>query len=473
MSNQQEQTGARTVPSFLRRAFQTAVIWSWLFNFLRFGSVIIVLPLLFRAVSKEEVGFYYMFVHMAQFLAVMDFGFSATIGRFVSYAMSGATRLVPHGVSAAESNQAPNQKLLWELFFTTRTLYRMLATGSLLLITLIGTPFIAASMEDAPRPGHVWAAWALTILATASEIYSVWSNVFLAGTNRVTASNRILAVSYFVKLCLSALLLVLGAGLLSVPLAGLVSSILQRSLSHRACFNVLEGPAPEQARRVWRQHLAVIWPNTWRLGVQAASRFLVSLSVMICGAVLSAEHAGRLGLSLQMIAVVQSMAMVWTSVKWPLIGQMRARNDLAGLRSLFWPRVWLQTLSYTAGAAVVIALGPMALDWLGTDKEMLARVWLFLIALNGFFETQFTLWSTLISTENRLPYLWPSVAANVGTMALALALLYGTSLEEGAFILAPLLAGLLFNYWHWPIQGARSIQTSLAHFLFSRPRQPI
>jgi hypothetical protein len=94
-----------------------------------------------------------------------------------------------------------------------------------------------------------------------------------------------------------------------------------------------------------------------------------------------------------------------------------------------------------------------------------------LIAVNAFFETQFNMWGTLISTENRLPYLWPSVAANVGSLVLALVLLNSTTLQAGVFIIAPLLTGIVFNYWHWPMEGAKSIQTSLAQFLFVRPRR--
>src|SRR4051794_29736513 len=92
-----------------------------------------------------------------------------------------------------------------------------------------------------------------------------------------------------------------------------------------------------------------------------------------------------------------------------------------------------------------------------------------LLMLNGFFEMQFTLWGTLLSTENRLPYLWPAVATNVLSLVLMCGLLRFSSLGLGALVLGPFVAGILFNHWYWPPYAARTLGTSLIHFLFHRP----
>jgi len=37
-------------------------------------------------------------------------------------------------------------------------------------------------------------------------------------------------------------------------------------------------------------------------------------------------------------------------------------------------------------------------------------------------------------------------------------------------VLAPLLAGSLFNYWYWPLVGARTLHEGFLHFLWASPR---
>ena len=95
--------------------------------------------------------------------------------------------------------------------------------------------------------------------------------------------------------------------------------------------------------------------------------------------------------------------------------------------------------------------------------------WLLLLALYMFFEMQFSLWGTLIATGNRLTYLWPTVATNVFSLILSLVLVHFTTLGLGALVLGPLLAGIVFNYWYWPLFAARGIGTTLFQFLFFNP----
>jgi hypothetical protein len=131
--------------------------------------------------------------------------------------------------------------------------------------------------------------------------------------------------------------------------------------------------------------------------------------------------------------------------------------------------VWLQTLTYLLLAAGVIAFGPWLLRLIGSGKQMLPLPWLLLLACNGFFLLQFNLWGTLISIENRLPYLWPTVITNLAGLVVSLILIKFTALGIGALILGPFLAGISFNYWYWPFYSARNLETSLIPFLFRKP----
>ncbi|MGD1089578.1 MAG: hypothetical protein ABR955_12780, partial [Verrucomicrobiota bacterium] len=87
----------------------------------------------------------------------------------------------------------------------------------------------------------------------------------------------------------------------------------------------------------------------------------------------------------------------------------------------------------------------------------------------SFLNMQFGMWSTLIVTGNRLTQLWPTVATNVLSLLLSLALVHFTTLGLGALVLGPLLAGIVFNYWYWPPFAARGIGTTLFHFIFFGP----
>jgi O-antigen/teichoic acid export membrane protein len=242
-------------------------------------------------------------------------------------------------------------------------------------------------------------------------------------------------------------------------------------LARRHCLGLLQPfagarPTPAEIGSLFR----TLWPNSWRSGLLGFSTFLTTnANSIVCMSFLGLAANAQYGLSVQLVSFAQGMAMAWIWVKWPLIGQHRARRDYPSLRRLFWQRLHLQVLTFVLMTAVLIPLAPLLLDWLHTDKSVLPVYWLVLLGINALLELHLASWSTLITTTNRFPFLVPIIVSNVCSFLLALTLVRLSSLGPGALILAPLITGGLVNYWYWPRQGARTLDTNWRQFVFSRP----
>jgi hypothetical protein len=314
-----------------------------------------------------------------------------------------------------------------------------------------------------------WIGWGIMLVASVWEIYAGWWNVYLRGMDAVLLSARLSALGQGLKLLVACVLLVSGGGLLSVPVATLVAYVFQRSLSRREVLRRLGAAPADFSPQAASQLFATLWPNSWRIGVQFLSNYFASYAnTLIAGAAFGLGASGQYGFSLQLVSIASGMAAVWTFVKWPAIGKAQITRDYVTMRRLLWPRVWLQCLTYLALAAGVVVVLPALLDWAESDKSLLPTPWLVLMMLAGFLEMHFSFWGTLISTENRTPFVWPIVITNAASFLLVLGLLQFTSLGLGAFVLAPFLAGWVCNYWRWPREGARSLQTTWLRFLFRR-----
>jgi len=384
--------------------------------------------------------------------------------------MAGATTLQPQGIDFSARGDGPNQELLWRLLSGTRAFYRLLALAVLFVLGVVGTGVVALRIQETSAPGLTWLAWGITLLSAAWEIYSSWSNVFLQGMNQVVLSSRLSVLAYSVRLLAACAFLLSGAGLLSVPLASLISSALQRSLARRAVLDRLGNTALANPGHRAESLLAVIWPNSWRVGLKLLSMYISANAVsFLCLNFFGLAAYGQFGLSLQVMAIIQGMAAVWTAVKWRLIGQKRSRQQIDRIRDLLWPRVWLQALTFLVLAAIAVSTGPPLLAVWGGGKSMLPLAWLSLLALFVFMEMQFAFWTHLLTTENRVPSLWATVITYPLGVGLAWFFYQATSVGIGAYVLGPLVAGCLFNYWYWPIAGARSLQTNWVRFVFMRP----
>lgn len=455
---------------WMRRLWQSAVAWSWVMNGLRLTAGLVVLPLLATRLSKPDFDTYFVFLSLAALVPILDLGFSSSVGRAVSYAMGGARQLRAQGFVPEPGAVGPNRVLLWQLLHTTRWLYRLLTLGALAFLAALGTWAVSKAVDKTSSPALTWVAWGLTLLSILWEIYSGWWNVFLRNLDRVLSSTRQVALAQTIKIALSCGLLVAGGGLLSVPLAGLVAALVQRYLARREVLAIL-GPEPggTDARTV-RELIAVLWPNSWRVGLQLFSNYLGSqANTLVCLPLLGLAASGQYGFTLQLITLCSSMAQVWTTVKWPYLGQLRVRQDLPAMQRVVWPRLWLQYATYLLLAGLVIGLVPWLLQVAQPDKSLLPMPWLALLALHGFLEMNYVFWGTLISTENRTPFTWPIIVSNLSSFVLVLTLLKTTSLGLGALVLAPLIVHGLYNHWKWPREGARSLGTTFWRFLLGGP----
>jgi len=454
-----------TVHPIARRLGNSTVVWSWAFNFLRLASGLLLLPLLLRQLTKPDLGMYYVFLNLNAIVAVLDLGFSPTIGRFISYAMGGAQKLSAQGLASEAPHGEPNHGLLWELLGTARVFYGYLVLATVLLLGTLGSFMVSRSVAETSSPGFTWLAWSVSIAAIAAETYfNVW-NMFLRSMNQVLKATRIYFLTYAIRFVLACLFLLWGGGLLSLPAASLMTSLLVWNLSRTACLRALSG-SPRPATVKWKEHFRTIWPNSWRLGLYFGGSYLSSnANVLLCSDVFGLEAAGRYGLSLQVISIAAGMAGVWTMVKWPFVGQLITRQDIPAVRRLLWPRLWLQVGTFMCLAAAAILAGPVLIRFIKSDKEFLPAAWMTLLALNGLFETHCSIWNTLISMWNKLPMLWPTLATNAVGLALNFIFVRMPDAHPGVLVLGPLLASAALNYWFWPGYGARTLNLSWFEFL--------
>lgn len=458
--------------AMLHRLRQSTVVWSWMYNGLRLASAVILLPLVLRKLPTPELGMYYLLMSQVALVTLVDFGFGPSIGRFVGYAMGGAEKIQAQGVAAPGKSHEPNYSLVWELLSASRILYRYLTLALLVIMGTVGTLAVEARVAETASPNLTRLAWAATLVSTLLDIYSSYWVVFLRSMNQVLLGVRIGMVAYVLRLTLIATLLICGLGLLSMPLGAFAGIIVGRLWARAKCLQLLAGhPRPERVDA--RKTFATLWPNSWRTGVQMVAGYLTTNgNTQICAYALGLRATAEYGLSVQLVGIAVGMASVWMLVKWPLASQYIGRHDYPALQRLLRPRIWLQNLSFLAMAAGLVVCGPLLLKWFGSGKQILPPAWLCLMCLDSLLLLQFTFWGTLIFNQNRLPFLWPTVATNALSLLLSLTLVSFTSLGARGLVLGPLIAGCLFNYWYWPPYAARSIRTSLFRFLFTRPARP-
>ena len=445
-------------------------MWAWVNNGIRLSSSLILLPLLTIFLPPSDLGYYWILASLTSMVPLVDLGFGSAIGRSVSYAMGGASEITAQGIAQDRSEDGkPNYILLKRLLSVTRLVYRWLALVGLVVFGLWGSFWTNSYADQTSMPNLTWLAWVLTLIAAVADVYSGWWNIYMRGLNLVLLSARISSAVAIVRLIIAGSLIATGAGLMSLPIATLATSFLQRQLSRHHVLKYLSNS--DNAEPSWREEIILLrnlWPSCWRVGVHCLGYYLAPHAMtLICASVLGLQANAQYGISIQIISIVQSMTMVWLTVKWPEFGQLCVRGDLITLRRRFRTRLLLQLASFAVISFLAVVLSSDLLEAMRSGKSVLPVYWFGLLAVASFLDLHSNSWVSLIALGNRLPFIWHSVITNLTPIVLALFLVRIPSLGVGGLVLAPLLPNLLCNYWHWPKEGARVLKTSWTKLIFS------
>lgn len=462
----------RTGPGRLQRLYESPAAWSWLFNGLRLGTALAILPLLLHSLTAEEMGVHFVLINMLVLLPALDAAVAFNLSRFVSHAMNGAQRLQAQGLSAPPAGAAPNYELVWQLIDASRCLYRGFAVIVVMVLAAYGYLVLSLRIEEVPQPAIVWLALGLSVAGAACDIYWGYWSTFLKGMEQVLPAVRWQTAGYAIRLVLAAALLLAGLGLLSLPLAGLVGSLVQRSFTRRHCLRFLNPDRPRNVRPAVRTVLLALLPNSWRMGLQMLSQL-----VLINGcSYLSVHHFGlatnaSYGLSLQLFSIAATISAVWSSVQWPTVNKLRFQHDFPLLRALIRQMFRRQTLTYLTLASGALLFAPALLGMLRSDSSLLPLGLLVAIAVNQLLDLNFSFWTTLLAAENKIPSLWPTVASNLSSLLIAATLITVSNAGVSALILVPLSVGLMFNYWYWMIRGCLTLNLKVKHLAWARFRE--
>ena len=116
------------------------LIWNYSTTFLKIASTALLLPFILRIMPSLMVGIWSVFMTIAAFSGLLDFGFNPSFSRNVTYVFIGVRTFKVDGFeSASIENQMIDYGLLKGLISTMRWFYLRIDIILFLLLATLGT----------------------------------------------------------------------------------------------------------------------------------------------------------------------------------------------------------------------------------------------------------------------------------------------------------------------------------------------
>lgn len=443
------------------------VTWSYVAKLFQIGSGLVTLPLILRLLTTEEVGMNYLMLTVSSIVGLMDFGFSPQFGRNFTYVNSGARRLCREGVEE-ERGGSIDWHLLSVLISTARFVYRRLSVLALIVMLTFGTGYIWYLTEGFTNVNNSLYIWILYSFSTYFNIYFSYYSSLLTGSGMIRESSQAAILSKSAYLVLCTLFLLLGWGLFAVVAANFIAPFVQRYVSYRAYFKPeLKARLDEQTvtREDIRETFSVIWFNAKKLGINFIGAYAVNkMGMFIIGFFLPLATIGSYGLLTQLTTIVSGIANTMFVTYLPKVSNCRVTGDRPMLKRTISFSMVVGQIIMLAGALGIIFVAPYLLELIKSQTMLPSRLICVLYLVIVALELNHSEFASVISTENKIPYVFPSLVSGGVIVLLTFIALKFTTLGLLGVVLVQGIVQAAYNNWRWPLWVFRELDMSISEF---------
>jgi O-antigen/teichoic acid export membrane protein len=437
------------------------VIWNYVATFLKIGVGVILLPFILRVFPQEMVAIWAIFSTIIALTGLLDFGFSSSFTRNVTYVVSGVKELKTTGHQFVANNTEITYSLFKGLINAMKWFYRRVAIILFLLLSTGGTYYIYTVLKTySGSHVEVYVAWAVLCIINSYSLYTMYYDSIIQGKGLIKRAKQINVFAYTVYLISAVILILCRFNLIAVVSAQALLVIIKRYLSYRTVYTIefrqqLRAVKAERTRELLRP----IYPNALKIGLNSVGWYFISSAPMIIGSLfLPLNTIASYGITMQIVNIIWNISSVYYYTYQPKIIQARTQGDTRFMRMFYLKNCWVQLFSFLVCGTVLVLLGDWGLNLIKSKTTLLPTSFVITALLVFFFALNYGIAEAVLLTKNEVPFYKVSLLTGVVTIILVLALLHYTNLGVWKLIIAPGIAQSVYSDWKWPIVVAKELE---------------
>lgn len=439
------------------------LIWAALATLFRIGSGVLLFPLVLNMLPSETVGVWTIFTSVTMITGLMDFGFSPSFARNISYVFSGVRSLKKDGHENVDDadTAAIDYKLLKQTIGAMRYFYSRIALILFVFLAVCGTIYISVLMQNyVGDVREIYFAWAIVCVVNSYNLYTLYYDALLNGRGLVKRKNQIVLIGNIAYLLLAVVLLLCGLGLVAIVSAQLLSVLIIRILSRKSFYDnkiVANINSVEDSDN--KDILRAIMPNAVKLGLASIGGFLTfRLSTFVGPLFISLSDMASFGITLQLLSVVSSLALLFTNVYLPKVFQWRVENNRVMIRKTFYTSSFLVFSAFLCGGVFIGLFGNWILDMLNSQTYLLSGGLLLFLVVHYYLETNMVNATEYLLAKNEVPFYKRYMISGVATVILLFLFVGYLGFGLWGIIAAPMISQAILQYWKWPYEVIRELK---------------
>lgn len=440
------------------------VIWSYLGNFFKLSTNIILLPIILKLLPGEDLGLWYVYATISQLVVLLDFGFAATLARNITYTWCGAKTLQKKSLDNVFLEQNTDWASFKSILETCKFIYIIISSVALVLLLTVGTIYIQ-SLDSSETLS--WVVYAASVFLNLLFCYYT---SFLRGIGAIAENNKAGVISKIAQVLFSLIFLCCGLGLLGLSLGYLLSGLTLRVVSRYYFLRYENIGTNLKLVRIENRfselikNFKIVWYNASRDGLVTLSNYLsTQANTLLCSSMIGLNTTGAYGLSVQLSTMVGTLACLPYSTYLPKLQEYAAKQEIKLSTRLFSSTMFLYIFLFcllSLGCFIFLPVVRWLKPSLPFDNTLLLGVLIYSLIYYIYHN-----FASYISTYNTLPYTKAFIVSSILSVLGSYLLLKYTNLDVWALIVAPLAVSICYNIWKWPKYILDQSKISLKDFI--------
>lgn len=431
------------------------VIWNYVGTFMSMASNFLLIPLLLLFLSNEEIGLWYVFVAIAGFAQLLEFGFTSTLARNLLFCLSGVRKLSKQGRDISEIAGEVDWHLARVIIRTSKAIYSVMGVIALIVSASLGTVYVDAVTYHF---SVAWSfpSWVVFIVSIFTNLYFLYCLTNLRGVGDIAGENKAKTFGRLAQLLITALLLMAGFGLMAASIGFLSYSTIMRFVanhifkSHREVQQGLISDTTFIRRTEIKEVLGTVSFVAWRDGVVSLAWYGATQAMsLLCSAFLGLAETATYSVMLQFATAVHYFSSVYMHTYLPSFQSAYVKGDSQRQRDSIdrgMSCYVLMFLACTLGVTlVVLPVLPLFKPDFICDPALYLTLSVYYFLLN-----QHSLYCQFIVSMNEIPYFKAYLVSTIAGVALTCLLCGWMHWGVWGLILGQAIPQLCYNNWHWP-----------------------
>lgn len=440
---------------------------TWLSYSTKALSLFIVLPLILREFSAEEITLWYLFATIISLQSLVDIGFKNTFIRFIAFAKGGVLKIGTY-ISAPDTNieeSASAHRLIGNIYSSMRVIYLFLVSVLFLLLISAGSLSLKNPISKIADHSQGWIAWSIIVIVSCVRLYgNIYAN-FLDGLNKVALVRRWEALTSIMGIINSILFLIFYKSLLMLVIANQFWVVISVLRNKWLCSKVDENLFAKipLSWSVDRGLLKEIWKPAWRSGLSGLmSNGLNDFVSILYAQVGNSQQVGSYLLAIRIITQIKEVSMAPFYSKIPYLAQLFSQGKKSELFKVAQRGMFLSSLIFVIGSISTGVLMNHLLDIIGSKIVFVPKELWLLIVLAFFIHRIGAMHIQIYSTSN---HIISHVADGVsGVIFIVVSFLLIKPLGLYAIPIAMLSGYAGFYLWYAAQHSYRFMNTTMIEF---------